>query len=247
MHWSHQLSEHSLLRQSQRITQQLLDIVFPPRCAGCQHNGAVLCTTCRATFRAANLQFCRQCGRPLLVTGLCQHCHPYQPTLSGLLAVSSYQGALRSCIHALKYDGNTRLAEPLGEVLAEAYLAFGMQADVIISVPLHTERLQQRGYNHAQLLAEVCASHIHVPLRDDIVVRHRATSAQVGLKAHERQQNVAGAFICTHAFQSGPLYGRTLLIIDDVYTTGATLGACAAPLFTAGAKAVWGLVLARPA
>lgn len=245
--WSRPVSEHSLLRQSRRITRQLLDIVFPPRCAGCQSSGAVLCATCHATFRAAKQQVCRQCGRALPVTGLCQHCRPYQPGLSGLLAVSSYQGALRSCIHALKYDGNTRLAEPLGKVLAEAYLAFGMQADVIIPVPLHAERQQQRGYNHAQLLAAVCASHIHVPLRDDIVVRHRATTAQVGLKAHERQQNVAGAFVCTHAFKSGPLYGRTLLIIDDVYTTGATLGACAAPLFTAGAKAVWGLVLARPA
>src|SRR5581483_8374464 len=138
--WSHPVSEHSLLRQSRRITQQFLDIVFPPQCAGCQSSGTVLCATCRATFRAANLQFCRQCGRPLPITGLCQNCRPYQPTLSGLLAVSSYQGALRSCIHALKYNGNTRLAEPLGEVLAETYLAFGMQADVIISVPLHAER-----------------------------------------------------------------------------------------------------------
>jgi ComF family protein len=241
------VSEPGLLRQSRRITQQLLDIVFPPRCAGCQKSGAVLCTPCRATFRAEGIQCCRRCGKPLPVTGLCQHCRAYQPALSGLLAVSNYQGALRSCIHALKYDGNTRLAEPLGEVLAEAYLAFGMQADVIISVPLHHERQQQRGYNHAHLLAEVCASHIHVPLRDDIVVRHRATSAQVGMKAHERQQNVAGAFDCVDAFKAGPLHGRTLLIIDDVYTTGATLGACAAPLFTAGAQAVWGLVLARPA
>ncbi len=246
MPWSHPVSELSLLRQSQRITQQLLDIVFPPRCAGCQKSGAVLCATCRATFSAVGQQFCRQCGSVLPITGLCQHCYPHQPRLSGLLAVSSYEGALRTCIHALKYDGNTRLAEPLGEVLAEAYLTFGMQADAIISVPLHRERQQQRGYNHAHLLAKVCASHIHVPLRDDIIVRHRATSAQVGLKAHERQQNVAGAFDCVDSFKAGPLFGRTLLIIDDVYTTGATLGACAAPLFTAGAKAVWGLVLARP-
>ena len=176
------MSEQSLLRQSRRITHQILDIVFPPRCAGCQRSGAVLCATCRASFRAEGIQCCRQCGKPLPVTGLCQHCHSYQSGLSGLLAVSNYQGALRSCIHALKYDGNTRLAEPLGEVLAEAYLAFGMQADVIISVPLHYERQQQRGYNHAHLLAEACASHIQVPLRDDIVVRHRATSAQVGVR-----------------------------------------------------------------
>jgi ComF family protein len=121
-----------------------------------------------------------------------------------------------------------------------------LQTDAIIPVPLHYEREQERGYNHAQLLAEVCAAHLHVPLRSDIIVRHRATAAQVGLNAQARQQNVVGAFECTQAFRSGQLQGRTLLLLDDVCTTGATLGACARPLFAAGAKFVWGLVLARP-
>jgi len=146
----------------------------------------------------------------------------------------------------LKYNGNTLLGEPLGEVLAEAYMRHGMSADVLLPVPLHPERQRQRGYNHAQLLAESCAAHVHVPLRNDILIRYRATPAQVGLNALERRQNVAGAFECGPAFRTGALYGRTILIIDDVYTTGATLSACAAPLFAAGAKAVWGLVLAQP-
>ena len=111
---------------------------------------------------------------------------------------------------------------------------------------LHSERQQQRGYNHAYLLAEVFAAQVGIPLRDDVLVRHRATLAQVGLKSGERQQNVAGAFACTPLFATGALFGRRILLIDDVSTTGATLEACAAPLFSAGASAVWGLVLARP-
>ena len=166
--------------------------------------------------------------------------------LSGLRAVSLYQDPLRSLIHALKYKGNTRLAKPLGYLLAQAYLSSGFRADMIIPMPLHYERERQRGYNHARLLAQVCAAEVGVALHDDIVVRHRPTRAQVDLKFQERHQNVAGAFACSPAFASGMLYGRSVLIVDDVCTTGSTLEACAAPLFAAGAKAVRGLVLARP-
>lgn len=240
------MSTNSLWRSSRRITQQLLDIVFPPRCASCQKNGAVLCTACLATFTVMVPYTCTRCGKPLPVTGICPFCRTYQQGLSGLCAVGHFEGPLRTCILALKYEGNTRLAEPLGVVLAQTYIRWGLQADAIIPVPLHHEREQQRGYNHAQLLAEVCSTHLHIPLRSDIIVRHRATPAQVGLNAKERQQNVAEAFECTTAFRTGQLQGHTLLLLDDVYTTGATLGACARPLFAAGAKAVWGLVLARP-
>ena len=241
------MSANSLLRSSRRITQQLLDSIFPPRCAGCQKSGSVLCTSCLATFTNGTFHTCNRCGRPLPATGICPHCLAYRPGLSGLHAVGCFVGPLRSCIHALKYEGNTRLAEPLGAVLVQAYIRWSLQADAIIPVPLHYEREQERGYNHAQLLAEVCAAHLHVPLGSDIIVRHRATAAQVGLNGQERQQNVMGAFECTQAFKSGQLQGRTLLLLDDVCTTGATLGACARPLFAAGAREVWGLVLARPA
>jgi ComF family protein len=162
------------------------------------------------------------------------------------LSVSLYHEPMRGCIHALKYDGNTRLAQPLGLLLARAYTRYSMQADMLIPVPLHSERQQQRGYNHALLLAEVCSAQLGVPVNDGILVRQRATVAQVDLHPRERHQNVAGAFACTSTYAGSVLKGRKIVLIDDVSTTGATLEACAEPLISAGAKEVWGLVLARP-
>src|SRR5207247_11322163 len=149
------------------------------------------------------------------------------------------------CIHGLKYDGNLRFAEPVGLLLAQAYRRYDMQADMLIPVPLHSERQEQRGFNHASLLAEVCSANIGVPMNDSILVRHRATVAQVDLHPRERYQNVAGAFACTSGSASGALFGRRIVIIDDVSTTSATLEACATPLFAAGPKEVRGLVLGR--
>ncbi len=221
----------SVFQQLHSRTQQALDIAFPPRCASCKRVGSVLCGTCYGQLR------------PVIPL-------PYRQgwsALQGLVAVNTYQGTLRDCIHALKYDGVIRLAEPLGTLLAQTYLNYGMQADMLVSVPLHSVRHKQRGYNHAHLLASVCASRVGVPLRDDVLVRSRATIAQVELNASDRRQNVAGAFSITATNATTLIYRRRIIIVDDVCTTGATLDACAAALFRAGAASVWGLVLAGSA
>lgn len=226
--------------------QQFLDLLYPPQCAGCQRSGYVLCPTCLAHIRPLT-STCQRCSAPLSPDGMCASCQSAPLKLSGLRAVSAYQEPLRSFIHALKYDGNTRLAQPLGGLLVQAYRAAGnIRADGLVPVPLHSERYRQRGYNHAALLAQVCAAQTGMPLFEKMLVRHRATLAQVGLKPRERQQNVLGAFSCAPEFLGGQLRGRTLLLIDDVSTTSSTLEACAAPLFAAGAASVYGLVLARP-
>ncbi len=226
--------------------QEFMDVLFPVHCAGCQRSGHVLCPSCIAQIQPLPSPFCQRCGIPLSPGGTCKDCQYHLLKLSGQRAVSAYQEPLRTCIHALKYYGNTRLAEPLGLLLAQAYSRYGMQVDIMIPVPLHSERQRQRGYNHASLLAGVCSARSGTPLHEDVLVRHRATVAQVELNPKDRYQNVAGAFLCTAPFATGALYGRRIVIIDDVSTTGATLEACAAPLFAAGAEAVWGLVLARP-
>ena len=231
-----------LPRQAMR---QLLDLLYPPRCAGCQRGGHVLCPSCLAHIPPLT-SICQRCSAPISPEGICSSCQSAPLKLSGLRAVSAYQEPLRSYIHALKYDGNTRLAQPLGMLLVQGYRALGIRADCIVPVPLHSDRHRQRGYNHAALLARVCATQTNLPLFENMLIRHRATLSQVGLAHWERQQNVQGAFSCAPAYANGQLRGRTILLIDDVSTTSSTLEACAAPLFAAGAAAVYALVLARP-
>ncbi len=239
------MTNRKTLRLPQQVMQQFFDLLYPPRCAGCKRSGNVLCQDCLAQIYPLT-SVCQRCSSPLLAGGMCASCQSSPLKLSGLRAVSGYQEPLRSYIHALKYDGNTRLAQPLGMLLVQAYHALGMRADAIVPVPLHSERYRQRGYNHSALLAQVCAAQTGIPLFEDMLIRHRATLAQVGLKPWERQQNVQGAFSCAPAFAGGHLRGRTILLIDDVCTTHSTLEACAAPLFAAKAAVVYGLVLACP-
>src|SRR5262249_38258738 len=144
--------------------------------------------------------------------------------LSGLRVAYNYKDPLRACIHSFKYDGNVRLAAPLGLLLAKVYRASNIQADMIIPVPLHPQRLQQRGYNHAHLLAKACSQAVGVPLNSSFLQRIRDTQAQVQLPVQERASNVAEAFRCSSTIATKSLLKRrVVIIIDDVCTTGATL------------------------
>jgi ComF family protein len=163
-----------------------------------------------------------------------------------LRCVNRYEGPLRNAIHALKYDGQQRLAEPLGLLLAQAFRHYKLYADGIIPLPLHPQRQRQRGYNQSALLARVCAADLKIPCLEELVVRPRMTPAQVGLVFHERQQNVAGAFALAPGTRPRLAGYHSLLLIDDVSTTGATLEACAAPLYEAGVAEIRALVLGKP-
>lgn len=239
---------HTLLSQRARaLFQRGLDLLFPPQCAGCQRDGSLLCPACWQTMQPLAPPLCQICGTPLsTTTETCPACRYHRLRFHGLRCVNRYQGPLRKAIHALKYDGQQRLAEPLGLLLAEAFRRYGMQADGIIPLPLHPQRQLQRGYNQAVLLARICATDLKIPCLEEIVLRQRATPAQVGLALHERQQNVAGAFALAPDALARLARSHSLLLIDDVSTTGATLEACAAPLYAAGIARVWGLVLGKP-
>lgn len=161
--------------------------------------------------------------------------------------ISAYhQNPLSQAVYGLKYRGRKELAPLLARYLLatllhadwrEAYRA----TDGVVPVPLHRDRQRERGYNHAELLARAFCQQIRLPLHSNWLARYRATASQVGLTAHERQRNVADAFSANPAVQ-----GKRIIVLDDVYTTGATINACAAALYDAGATAVYGLALACP-
>lgn len=231
----------------QSVLEGLVDLLFPPHCISCQRSGGILCSSCSAHILHVSPPFCNHCHTPLLFNTFCYSCAFHMLQFNGLRLVGPFQDPLRSYILAFKYNkGNTRLARPLGSLLAQTYQRSGLAADLIIPVPLHPERQRRRGYNQAQLLAEVCSSALGIPFSSSLLVRIRATEAQAQIAKEKRHQNMTGAF-ALHANNAANIIAqRNILLIDDVCTTGSTLEACAAPLFAAGARTVWGLVLARP-
>jgi ComF family protein len=194
----------------------LLDIVYPPRCGGCNRLGVL---------------FCDDCLRTILVPDTSEH---VPDRLDALVCAGAFQGPLREAVHRLKYESDTPLARVLAGLISDAlerddsWVAEDGEPPVIVPVPLHASRKRQRGYNQAELLARELARLTGWQLRRELV-RVKSTTSQVGLHADDRQANVFEAFEW-----QGPDAPPRVLLVDDVCTTGATLSECAAALMSAG-------------
>ncbi|MGD8397645.1 MAG: ComF family protein [Anaerolineae bacterium] len=223
----------------------LLDLLFPPHCVVCRAIGTWLCPRCLAQADTISPPVCARCGLPRdTVPGDCVHCHVDSSPLDGIRAAAYHSGPVRTAIHQLKYEDLRALARPLGAWMIERWAALaplGWEPDVIVPVPLHPTRQRQRGYNQAALLARALGQGLQRTVIVDRLVRTRATAPQVGLSPPERRANVAGAFCCT----ANDFGGKCVLLVDDVYTTGSTLGAACEALLRAGASSVWAYCLAR--
>jgi ComF family protein len=223
------------------LPQRLLDLLYPPRCAGCGRGGAWYCALCRTLTRPVPQPYCQRCGQPLTGSD-CRSCAVSLPVVDAVRAATLFAGPIRQAIHRLKYSNLTAVAPALSQLLAETYQEAGWSADVIVPVPLYPARQRQRGYNQAERLARPLATALAIPLAAQAMRRQRATADQIGLDPAGRRANVLGAFAVV---QGGSVAGRTVLLIDDVATTGSTLDACARALFEGGAVSVRALVLAR--
>ncbi len=207
------------------------DFVFPPRCSGCARRGYWVCGRCLERFPTEADILCGGCGgRWCLCAGT--------PFGSGeVLSFGPHDDWLRSAIIRFKYHGEWARKTHLGQLLVPILAGIG-PLDAIVPVPLHPKRLSWRGYNQAALVAEVAGKTLGVPVLD-VLARTRATGQQVLLAPEERHQNVAGAFVAT-----GAVTGH-MVLLDDVITTGATIGACREVLLAAGAARVTMVSLAH--
>ena len=196
---------------------------------------------CRACFEAlpfVGRPFCGRCGAPTAfdVYG-CGECRGRDFEFDGAQAPLRYEGVGKELVHALKYGGYTPVVEKVMAPLMTGLLDRG-RLDGVVPVPLHRARLAKRGFNQAELMARRVAERINVPVLDKLRVVRR-TRDQVELSAEARRANVVGAYA-----SRGPVAGR-ILLVDDVFTTGATLSECAGILRKAGAKEVRALTLCR--
>ncbi len=227
----------------------LLDLLLPPACAFCGQSlespaHPQLCGECRADIPALVSPCCRRCALPYPAEDgtdhLCQSCLMQPPPFSRVVAAGVYDGALRSAIHRFKFQGAVGLDRPLGHLLAHQLDQRGAGYDLIAPVPLHPSRLRQRTYNQSLLLGRELSRLTSLPVRADLLQRVRPTLPQQGLSAEDRRRNLRGAFTV-----SKPLRGERVLLVDDVFTTGATARECCARLLAAGAGEVSVAVLAR--
>lgn len=230
------------------VFDSVLSLVYPPRCFVCRTLGSAscLCPQCAAAITPIPDPKCHLCGHPCGDSRQCSNCHFRRPAFVRGRALGGFGGVLRDAIHRFKYQDRPGLAEPLGQKLgvfarAEAASLHDLQFDALLPVPMHPIRKRLRGYNQSERLAQVVAREIGLPLQVTLLLRSRPTRPQVGLSGKSRQTNLHGAFA---APRPAEVADKTLLLIDDVTTTGATLNECAAALKAAGAKAVYALTLA---
>ena len=219
------------------VWSEILDLVFPPRCAACGEpvEEGPFCPICADAVEPVP-SGCSRCGLPG-PDATCGACLAHPPTFDGARAAGLFGGPLADAIHALKYRGRPVLARPLGAWLASRVpLPPGA---AVVSVPLGRRRRRRRGYDQAALLAAALAREAGAPRLRAALERVRETAPQVGRDRDARARNVRGAFAARG------VAGRDLVLVDDVVTTGATADACARALRAAGARSVTVVSLAR--
>lgn len=184
---------------------------------------------------------CEICGLPGSRPGLCPACHSLRPPFRALRSWAVFEDPVRSALHQLKYRRNLALGDALAGPLCAYARNLGWPVDLVVPVPLGRKRMRERGYNQVALLAMPLAERAGWGYAPAGLCRVRETRSQVGLSAGERKENMQDAFRADRL----QVQGRTVLLMDDVATTGATLAACTAALLEAGAPAVYALTIAR--
>ena len=230
-----------MLERVRGFGRVLLDLLYPPLCAGCGRSGDVYCADCRGSVSLVCAPVCPLCGRPQNTPETCVRCATHPMSIDGIRSVALFEGTLREAIHRFKYDHVRDLVNPLGDFLVAFWQQATLPADTVVPVPLHARRIRERGYNQARLLAEHLGDLAGIPVVCEALYRNRHTASQTGLNAQERRRNVDGAFSCS----GSGVQGKCVLLVDDVCTTGATLEACSVALKEGGARSVWALTVAR--
>ncbi|NQU83684.1 MAG: ComF family protein [Parcubacteria group bacterium] len=229
----------------EKIRNFVLDTIFPVFCLSCKKEGVWLCQECEMLVPLANSQSCPSCNGQTMGGEVCERC-AQKSHLKKLLSFGFYHNpVLRGLITNLKYNNAEELSAQAERFILRFLNKKSFRLDnnaLIISVPLHKKRLWHRGFNQADIVAKVVSSYFNLKIKNDIIKRKEKTDEQTKISNEDRLINVKKAFACVNHKE---IQGRSIILVDDVYTTGATMQECARVLLEAGAKDVKGIVLAR--
>ncbi len=219
-----------------------LDVLFPPYCGGCQKKGSVWCKDCEGGLTRIQSPICFTCGSELQnSSSICQNCIIIQPTFKSVRSYAYFDGGLRNAIHRLKYQRDMAIGVAFSTMLLSLQHQLQWRFELIIPVPLSETRFKQRGYNQSALIAYPFSLGCGKEYSSKALRRIRDTESQINLSRAERKTNVMSAF----SAQQNKIQRKTILLIDDVFTTGATLNSCASALLNAGAEDVYCLTVAK--
>ena len=218
----------------------LLDFIFPKRCVSCSQVGAYICRGCFSKIEFVDAPVCPACQRQAIGGRVHPGCAK-RYGLDGLVVACGYRDPIKVAIKKVKYKWVYDIESILVDLLALRIWKFDLaQSVILVPVPLHKKRKNWRGFNQAEILAKTLSRKFATNYAE-ILIRNRETKTQVGLSRDDRKKNVRDAFSLAGGVSIG---GEDLVLVDDVYTSGATMAECAKVLKRSGAKSVWGIAVA---
>lgn len=229
------------IKSIKNFSLSVLDWVFPPACLGCGQEGVFICSKCFLDVNLIPANVCNTCGNFTSKKGFCPHCARYPVSYSGFRAFACYDGVIRKAIQQLKYHNDPGIGRYLAEFLLTTYQRTSWDADLIVPIPIGETKRELRGYNQSERLAEPLAEKLGLQYQPEALMRIHERSSQVGLSLDERRANIRDAFRARSKY----VQSKNVLLVDDVFTSGATMEAASAEIIQAGANKVWCLTVAK--
>lgn len=235
-----------------RLVSGALELVYPKHCLICHQilnhgSHAWLCEKCHDNNPMLTMTLCKKCGQPLnsVEERYCFDCHRTRHYFNEGRALWVYEGHIKERIKDMKYSHKTYYGEVFGALMADYFKAhLNWQIDVVISVPIHRKKLIKRGFNQADLIAKHFAKKADLEYRPEVILRSKFSKPQKALTDIERKDNVMNAFAYGETIPKYDIIDKSILIIDDIYTTGSTVDGIAKVLKAVGAREIYCLTVA---
>jgi len=243
-----------MINMPKTIIESIINLVYPPLCVACnkpnhkKENKGYICDECYYDIKKHIPPFCLKCGRGLveiknICDGICSTCLNRQYYFQQAWSICRYEGIIKVLIHRFKYNQKIQYKTIFKNLFKEFLEAFNVlnNVDLIMPIPLHPLRLREREYNQSQILSSIVSEIIQKPIASDILVRLRNTRPQIDLDEKMRVKNIMGCFaVKSHI----GLKSKSILLVDDVFTTGITLSEAARVIKEFNPSRIYGLTLA---